>query len=171
MVRHTLGTLGPSVLASRMLRDYVFGLYAPSAVSARALAADGFAAGRALAEWRQRMAKEWPNVVVSHVESSADTDTPEIGSVVRLRALVSLGALSPDDVTVEAAYGRVDDADDIRDAQRLPLECRGEAGDAQWAYEGDVPLAQTGSFGYTVRVLPRHPSLASPAELGLITSA
>ena len=29
MVRHTLQTLGPEVLASRMVRDYVLGLYAP----------------------------------------------------------------------------------------------------------------------------------------------
>ncbi|HVF03868.1 MAG TPA: alpha-glucan family phosphorylase [Frankiaceae bacterium] len=171
MVRHTLGSLGPSVLASRMLRDYVFGLYAPAAVSARALSVDGWGAARGLAEWRQRLAKEWPNVVVSHVEASGDTDTPEIGSVVRLRALVSLGALSPDDVAVEAAYGQVDDADEIRDAERLPLERREQTSEGQWAYEGDVPLARTGAFGYTVRVLPAHPSLASPAELGLIASA
>ena len=171
MVRHTIGKLGPSVLASRMVRDYVFSLYAPAAISARALAADGYAAGRGLAEWRQRMAKEWPGVTVSHVEASGDADTPEIGQTIRLRALVTLGGVAPDDVTVEAAYGRVDDSDEIRDAHRLALECRGEAGDGQWAYEGEVPLARTGAFGYTVRVLPRHPSLASPAELGLITSA
>ena len=31
MVRHTLQTLGPKVLATRMVRDYVLGLYAPAA--------------------------------------------------------------------------------------------------------------------------------------------
>ena len=38
MVRHTLQTTGPKVLASRMVRDYVDELYAPAAVSSRALA-------------------------------------------------------------------------------------------------------------------------------------
>jgi starch phosphorylase len=90
---------------------------------------------------------------------------------VHLRAIVSLGALTPDDVSVEAAYGRVDDSDQIRSAAHLPMLCCGDAGSGQWAYEGDVPLERTGSFGYTVRVLPRHDSLASAAELGLITSA
>ena len=35
MVRHTLQTLGPKVLATRMVRDYVLGLYAPAADSSR----------------------------------------------------------------------------------------------------------------------------------------
>ena len=33
------------------------------------------------------------------------------------------------------------------------------------------PLARAGSFGYTVRVVPKHANLASPAELGLIAVA
>ena len=35
MVRHTLQTLGPKVLASRMVRDYAVGYYAPAAESSR----------------------------------------------------------------------------------------------------------------------------------------
>jgi starch phosphorylase len=171
MVRHTLVTLGPKVLASRMLRDYVDGLYRPAADAARAMSASGYAAARSLAEWRQRVAKEWPAVSVTHVESSAEGDTPELGATVHLRAIVALGALAPDDVSVEAAYGRVDDADQIAHAEHLPLTLAGEAGSGQWAYEGDVPLVRTGAFGYTVRVLPKHESLANPAELGLVTSA
>ncbi|HEV2891019.1 MAG TPA: alpha-glucan family phosphorylase [Frankiaceae bacterium] len=171
MVRHTIGQLGPSVLASRMVSDYVTSLYAPAAASARAMSEASYGPARSLAEWRLRIAKEWPGVAVSHVDSSGHGDTPELGSTVHLRAIVSLGALMPDDVSVEAAYGRVDDTDEIRSAAHLPLACTGEAGSGQWAYEGDVPLERTGAFGYTVRVLPRHDSLVTPAELGLITSA
>ena len=36
-------------------------------------------------------------------------------------------------------------------------------------YAGEVELGGPGPFGYTVRVLPSHPLLATPAELGLIT--
>jgi glycogen phosphorylase len=35
-------------------------------------------------------------------------------------------------------------------------------------YEGSLALSRSGPFGYTVRVLPRHPALASPADLGLV---
>jgi glycogen phosphorylase len=32
-----------------------------------------------------------------------------------------------------------------------------------------VELGQPGPFGYTVRILPSSPLLASPADLGLVT--
>ena len=35
-------------------------------------------------------------------------------------------------------------------------------------YTGEVELGRPGPFGYTVRVLPTHPLLAAPAEMGLI---
>jgi len=38
-------------------------------------------------------------------------------------------------------------------------------------YGGDIPLERTGSFGYTVRVLPSNDALAGPAELGVIAVA
>ena len=37
MVRHTLKSLGPKVLSTRMLREYVEKLYAPAAVSSRSM--------------------------------------------------------------------------------------------------------------------------------------
>jgi glycogen phosphorylase len=39
----------------------------------------------------------------------------------------------------------------------------------QARFRGAVELSLPGPFGYTVRVLPRHPLLASRAELGLVT--
>ena len=38
-------------------------------------------------------------------------------------------------------------------------------------YSGEAVLGQPGPFGYTVRVLPRHPQLAGPAEMGLVVGA
>ncbi len=46
----------------------------------------------------------------------------------------------------------------------------GAEGSRHW-FEAAVPLERTGGYGYTVRVLPYHPSLSSPAELGLVVSA
>ena len=46
-------------------------------------------------------------------------------------------------------------------------EASGDAGIAR--YEGQAELRRPGPFGYTVRVVPRHPLLASSAEMGLVT--
>ena len=170
MVRHTLQSLGPKVLASRMLRDYVEQLYTPAAESARALGVSAYAPARELAAWKSRVRPAWGSVAVDHVESAGVGDSPEAGSTLSLRAFVSLGQLTPDDVEVQVAYGRVDENDQLSDTATVPL-AHAEAYEAgRHRFEGDVKLERTGPFGYTVRVLPRHAALASPAELGLIAN-
>jgi starch phosphorylase len=84
-----------------------------------------------------------------------------------VHAAVELGSLTPDDVEVQVAFGRVDESDQIRHPSVVSLKAREQVGTG-WRYEGSVPLERTGPFGYTVRVLPQHPLLASSAELGLI---
>jgi glycogen phosphorylase len=170
MVRHTLKGLGPQVLATRMVRDYVQGLYAPAAASARTVAADGYAAARQLAAWRLKVLGAWPAVTVRHVESSGVGDTPELGATLSLRAEVDLAGLEPTDVDVQAAYGRVDETNGLHDVQTQPLAYAGD-GDGLDRWEGTVPLQRTGAFGYTVRVLPRNALLATEAELGVVTVA
>jgi glycogen phosphorylase len=173
MVKHTLTSLGPKVLSSRMLHDYVTALYAPAAQASRALAAAGpdgerYAAARELAEWKKRICAGWPGVRIEHVEANAGD--LRLGAILTVRAMVALGQVSPADVNVEFIYGRAGEDDEILGPACAPLGTDGHDGadGAVFRYSGSVELARPGPFGYTVRVLPRHPLLASRAELGLV---
>ncbi|CAM5725258.1 glycogen phosphorylase OS=Streptomyces fumanus OX=67302 GN=GCM10018772_54370 PE=3 SV=1 [Streptomyces fumanus] len=166
MVRQTLSLLGPKVLAGRMVREYVDRLYAPAAAAHRAMDAD---AARDLAAWKARLRAAWHGVSVDHVETSAAPPTAELGTTLGLRVRVRLGDLGPDDVEVQAVSGRVDTEDRITDADTVPLKPSGGPDlEGRWVYEGPLALDRTGPFGYTVRILPAHPRLASAAELGLV---
>jgi starch phosphorylase len=48
------------------------------------------------------------------------------------------------------------------------MTLEGTTDDGKAHYVGKVPLDSTGAFGYTVRVVPNHPLMAAPAELGLL---
>jgi glycogen phosphorylase len=168
MVRHTLKSLGPKVLADRMVRDYVRTLYGPAAHSSRRLDGD-FSGAAQLADWKHRVRAAWPEVTIDHVDSSGVTDAPEIGETLEVRAFVSLGELSPDDVDVQVVRGRVRDEENLVDTQVQGLS-HAEAYEAgRHRFEGRVALDTAGPFGYTVRVLPRNEHLVSPAELGRVT--
>jgi starch phosphorylase len=169
MVRHTLTTLSPKVLATRMVIDYVEKLYAPAAASARLMRGSDFAAAKQLSAWRKRTVGAWPGVRVLYVDSQLE-GSAEIGSVLSLRAEVALNGLSPDDVQVEAVFGPVDVDDRLTQPQTTPLKAA-ESVDGTTYFTGEVPLERTGAFGYTVRVLPHKESLATAAELGLIVTA
>ncbi|MFD5647779.1 alpha-glucan family phosphorylase, partial [Streptomyces anulatus] len=169
MVRSTLVNLGPRVLAGRMVREYVERLYAPAAQSRRALDSG---AARDLAQWKAKVRAAWRGVSVDHVESVTDTaagGSAELGATLALRVRIALGGLDPDDVEVQVVAGRVDAGDAIADAQVFPLKpAGGQDLEDRWLYEGPLALDRTGPYGYTVRVLPAHPLLATSAELGLV---
>jgi starch phosphorylase len=171
MVRHTLQTTGPKVLASRMLRDYVHQLYAPATQASRALSASSYAPARELAAWRGQVQEQWDSVRVAHVETGGVGDTPEVGTVLEVRASVDLAGLTPGDVLVQAAYGRVDEADELKAPRYVVLAHAGQADDGLARFEGEVPLERAGSFGYTVRVVPHHAQLPGPADTALLTTA
>jgi starch phosphorylase len=171
MVRHTLTSLGPKVLASRMLADYVEQLYLPAAAAGTALARQGYAGAKDLAAWKQKVRAGWDAVRVDHVESSGIGDAPQIGEVLHVGAYVSLGGLAPEDVDVQVVHGRVNDADELTETHVDSLGHVQEYEAGRHHFAGDVVLRRTGAFGYTVRVLPRHRGLASPAETGLIANA
>ncbi|MFR9756464.1 alpha-glucan family phosphorylase [Streptomyces sp. TR06-5] len=173
MVRQTLGRLGPKVPADRMVREYVERLYVPAARAHRAL--DGPAAGR-LAEWKARVRREWPRVAVDRVEhagAGAENSSLELGGSLTVRVRVALGALTPDEVEVQAVAGRVDDSDALVDPDTVRVVLKPDGGpdmEGRWTFQGPLALDRTGSFGYTVRVLPAHPLLPVPAELGLVAA-
>ena len=167
MVRHTLKSLGPKVLATRQVRDYVRELYAPAATNARALNSD-YAGAVELADWKQRLKKAWPVVAVEHVESAGVSETPEVGSELTVRAFISLGELGPADVDVQLVHGRLDAEDQLKDSVVDSLTLAEDYDGGRHRFDGTVALNQSGAFGYTVRVVPRNDRLVSPAELGLV---
>jgi starch phosphorylase len=170
MVRHTLKSLGPKVLSSRMLREYVERLYTPAAGAARSMN-DSYQGASALATWKQRVRSGWADVRIDHVDSYGVSEAPEIGGAMDLQVYVSLGGLEPEDVDVQVVHGRVRGEDDLVDPQQQSLALAESYEGGRHRFDGRVQLDRTGPFGYTVRVLPRHAGLASPAELGLVAVA
>jgi starch phosphorylase len=170
MVRHTLRETGPKVQATRMVRDYVRKLYMPATGSSRAMSEKAFEPARLEASWRAHLLQNWDTVRVAHVEATGAGDTPEIGSTLALRAEVELPGLAPDDIEVQAAYGRVDDTDGLHEVTTVPMKHEQSEGARHW-FTATLPLERTGAFGYTVRVLPHSEHVADPAELGVVSSA
>ena len=179
MVRHTLQTLGPKVLASRMVRDYVEQYYAPAAQSLRRTItppeddeeAGEFGAARELAAYRRRVEEAWPKIEITDVDSTGLPDTPVLGSKLTLTATVQLAGLGPEEVTVQAVVGRVDAGDELLDPVTVEMSYTGTAEGGNQVFSTTLSLPLAGAVGYTVRVLPDNPMLAAGNELGLVTLA
>jgi glycogen phosphorylase len=169
-VKANLASLGPAVVASRMVRDYVTDLYEPTAAAAGDLRADDHARARALTAWKGRVLDGWGAVAVSDVDAS--DDVADLGATRSVRVAVDLGELTADDVAVQLVHGHVAQHDEIDDPTVTTLAATGEEAEGGAAvFTGSVPCPVPGRYGFTVRVAPAHPDLPSPVDLGRLTWA
>jgi starch phosphorylase len=168
-VKHAYASLGPQVTASRMVRDYVQQYYEPAAAAADAVQADGASRGRALAAWRARVVGAWPAVKVVGVDAPAGPAL--IGDERTVHVTVDLGPLQPEDVAVQVLHGPVGAADELQQPEVLTLDSTGIDDRGLATYVGSFGCQRSGRHGFTVRVVPSHPDLPTPLELGLVAWA
>jgi starch phosphorylase len=167
--KSSIRSLGPKVMASRMVKDYVRELYEPTAAQADALAESGFVRARSLAEWKRKVTGEWPAVKVLGVESDDETGTIDIDGTRRVTATVELGSLAPTDVAVELLHGPVVAGDEMAASEVVQLSL--DSGSGPYTYAGSFACETAGRHGYTVRIVPSHRDLVSPVEMGCIAWA
>jgi starch phosphorylase len=176
-IRSSLSSLGPQVVASRMVSDYVSLMYQPAGCRVDSLSASGHKRARALAHWKAKVSAAWPGVSVVDVESNdAQTD---LGGMLHVETDVELGSLDEADVTVELVHGPVLADGDFAARWIVPmLRAGGGAGrggsnrvGGSLHYTATFSPKFAGSYGFTVRVVPFHEDLASPYEMGLAARA
>jgi starch phosphorylase len=84
---------------------------------------------------------------------------------------VGSDGLSPDDLQVQLVHGAVASTDELFDVSVVPMTHVGTVDGGAARYEGSFTCSAVGRYGFTVRVLPYHPGLQSPVELGRISWA
>ncbi len=185
--KRSMATLLPAFNTRRMVSNYVSGLYRPAAAQGRRLAADGAAAAVALAAWRERALAAWPGVTVR--AASERPSRVDFGDRVRMQVAVNLNGLAPQDVRVEllvtrelpdgpferpalSSFGSGREGVHVRDGREAAIELFAPTGERSadgahlFAIECTPPWC--GRLSAAVRLVPFHPLLSHPYELGLM---
>jgi starch phosphorylase len=71
-------------------------------------------------------------------------------------------------VSVRVYYGIIDDAGNLSGTKDVMMDHIKELGKGVHLFESRITCEDTGRFGYSVRILPSHPSLIYPVDMGLI---
>ena len=166
-MRRSLVTLGPFVTAARMVRDYTEQLYEPTAAQREQLSADDHSLARSLAAWKEQVASRWSGVHVDQVD--LDDTVADLGAERTVTAVVALGGLTADDVQVQLLHGPAGQGGELATPASVPMAQAGPADDGHLRYTGSFTCEQAGRYGVSVRVVPHHPALVTPAELGLMS--
>lgn len=185
MMKESIMSLAAYFSTHRMLQDYMEKLYVPAMENVCDFSPGGSVDCQVLiqlAQWKKHVRDHWHLVTVrcgglrtggngeGYAAGSGDgtgiTSAP--GAKITLEAIVSLGPLRPEDVSVELFYGIIGDDGEIINGEHLPMQLCGEAEGGSYKYAADLYLTSGGEYGYQFRVFPHHPLLTDKFELGLV---
>jgi len=166
-MKRSIATVGPFFNTTRMVEEYTRSLYDPAVRRFGEMTGGGLDRARAICAWRSKVLAAWPGV---HIEKVTDhTPRPiRTGHALDVAAEVHLGALAPEEVTVEAYYGLLRGADTLAEGAALPLHHAAALGDGRHRYEGKIPARESGEHAFAVRVLPRNDAMANRFAMRVI---
>jgi starch phosphorylase len=181
-VKNSIKWIAPRFNTHRMVAEYTERFYCPAISKSKAFTEENFRKAREFTRWKNDIRNAWSQLAVRNVQmhsGNGDGDIQneynprerqlKVGSQLHIRALINLGRISPNDVSVELYYGPVDNWENIQVGTAIPMsyEKAAEQGGEHW-FTGSMQCKDTGQHGIAVRILPRHPDLVNPYEMGLI---
>ena len=164
VMKEAIRTVAPLFSMRRMVKEYVRDLYIPALGLGKQMDAKEYAQARALAGWKERVRAAWGDVAI-RVEGPREGQIA-VGQPIQLAALVRLGQLQPDDVRVQVVAGRDDDGV-VRDKRVIEMERAGKPQDGAYRYTAALEPSASGSLVYGVRIIPYHPGLPNPLDMGM----
>ncbi|MDX2064948.1 MAG: alpha-glucan family phosphorylase [Fimbriimonadaceae bacterium] len=167
MVKASIRKLAPYFSTARMVRDYAEEFYVPAMHAYERRALQGLDNARDALAWRDRVQAGWQSVRVVDIRDTAGT-AQQVGDQFEVTAVVELGPLHPEDVSVQAVIGKVGPNRDLMATRVQDLEfVASESG--RFTFRGCADADVLGHQGYTVRIVPRHADIRVPEEFQLVS--
>ena len=171
-MKESMKKLGSFFNTNRMLEEYFTKFYYPSLESRKLLIKNNFQQAKALAEWKKKVRSNWGQIKFVQIGFDGKSTEVKVGSEFMVNVEVYLGELTPQDVEVQIYYGSID-KQFLAHANNFVSMHNIENGSKNktYNYKGSIITQNSGQYGFTVRILPKHPLLRTPFDLGLINWA
>ncbi|MFP4300907.1 MAG: alpha-glucan family phosphorylase [Spirochaetaceae bacterium] len=157
MMKNSMSTVGKEFSTHRMLMDYSNQFYLPALRNADRFGKDEHARAKSVAEYVHKLETAWQEIEVAKIDGGQKREL-NVGDTVSVSAHIALGSLTPEQVTVEALFGRVAADGSLEDPERLTLKAA-SAENGMQLFKARIPCRQAGRQGLAIRVLPNHPDL------------
>jgi starch phosphorylase len=161
-MKTSMKRLCPIFNTNRMVMEYAERFYLPAARRYSDLAANGGARLRPVLEWRTRLRTAGSQVKIAGVLAENSREV-RVGEKIQVTASVVLGEISPEDVRVQIVSGPVSEDGLIVNISSSDMK-HAEVTENEHRYNGQLECLESGSYGFTVRVIPCHPDVRVPFE-------
>lgn len=139
----------------RMLSEYHDLFYRPAVDEYRKLLDDGARRTHTLVSQSKRLKELWRGVTVQSMETDHDLAVLHVGDSFRVKVIVNLGQLTPEEVDVQVYHGPVSAGNRILKSHAETMSEIQENGNGTHAYSHTLTCQASGRYGFTARAVPR----------------
>ena len=168
MMKSSMKKLGPVYNSNRMVAQYVSKFYVNSYERRSALIKDDCKAGKELSVWKSNLIAKWDKIKFIKIDHEKESSEIKVGDKFVVNAEIDLGELTPNDVEVQIYFGKLVANGNTQNNSYTIMNHLSKSKTNVHSYQGEVTCKDTGQFGYTFRILPKHKLLINPFEMGLI---
>ncbi|MBN1876179.1 MAG: alpha-glucan family phosphorylase [Anaerolineae bacterium] len=166
-MKANIGSICHFFNTNRMVAEYTQHFYMPAMQRYAALTSNDMACARSLADWKLRIHNNWNQVRIDRVSGNLPSGI-KVNDEFTTHALVYLGTLTPEDVTVELYVGLVNPSSELVEGTAIPMQMVKHIENGSYLFEASSQCAMSGLHGYTVRILPHHADLVTSLLPGFI---
>jgi starch phosphorylase len=167
MMKNSMRTLGPFFNTHRMVREYSERFYFKAYEKRLLLMNNKWKKAKEFSAWKQKVYQNWNNVKFISIAEELKGVELKVGNKYPITAEVELGDLTPKDIDVQIYYGKIDNGEKDKNFVTMTYVPK-KSKDNRYTYRGEIECVNTGQFGFTLRILPKHELLINQFELGLI---
>ena len=167
MMKQSIISTGGKYSTSRMVCDYTNQLYMPLIKLSKEYYSD-LSNVADLNEWKSKMYINWDKIKIEQF-NNLDDIVIDAGNKIEVSCKVTLPDILVENISVETYAGRITDNGTIENITITPMELV-EKNDEQkeYLFKTKLELSTGGNYGYTFRVMPKHPMILDPENLNLV---
>ncbi|MBN2532971.1 MAG: alpha-glucan family phosphorylase [Spirochaetales bacterium] len=165
-MKESIKKTGKQFNSARMLMNYSDMFYKPALFNYTRFTENNYKNAREIARYLKKVKLNWKNIEIRKVWSENNKNL-SFGDSFTIYTGVNLDIFTPEEISVEVYYGPISSSGEIMQARRKDMACISQK-DRVAEYSTKLSCDETGRYGYSVRIIPRHELLVHPYIPGFI---
>ena len=167
IMKNNIATNAGRYSMSRMLDDYTKDIYIPLMNATKNSYSD-LTNVATYNTWKSEIAKAFNDIKISQDKSNSNDITVNAGKIITVKCNIEI----PENITIDSTdpqvyYGKITMSGVVDDIQVLPMKLEKEE-NGIYTFSSKINLKSGGDYGYTFRIIPKHPMLLNQMDLNLI---
>ena len=166
-MKESIMSTGAEFSTARMVVDYTNKLYMPLCKVSREYY-NNIDTVKEYDAWKKSMYTNWEDITITQL-NNLDNISIDAGNNIDVMCSVNLPHIDVEHITAQVYYGRIQENGTVENISIIPMTLiNSDDNERNYTFAAKIELKTGGNYGYTFRVMPKHPMLLDPENMDLI---